>query len=396
MAKIRQEEFSMTAKFLKAALVIAVVLSLASSAFASEASEAINNFAFNAGKIIMAGNSGGFFFSPYSIISAFGMAYAGAAGETAGEIEEALGITQGIHDSLGALTRNLDKSGYVSSANRLWLKDGLKLRKNYTDTLRLNYNNTAKELDFKKKTEEARREINDWVSAKTNGKINDLLQNLDPATQMVITNAVYFNAEWRKKFPKSATGKEKFCTDTGRAKDVDMMKLRDDFSYSEVDGVKAVMLPYMGYKLSMIAVLPPKDNPDAVNSFDAETFAKWIEAMDIYDVDLWLPKFKTEKSYELKNVFEALGIKQAFTDDADFSGITGDEALKADAVIHKTFINVDEERTEAAAATAIPMMVGSAMPVQRPFAEFHADRPFFYFIIDNETRAILFMGYQTF
>ena len=254
MAKIRQEEFSMTAKFLKAALVIAVVLSLASSAFASEASEAINNFAFNAGKIIMAGNSGGFFFSPYSIISAFGMAYAGAAGETAGEIEEALGITQGIHDSLGALTRNLDKSGYVSSANRLWLKDGLKLRKNYTDTLRLNYNNTAKELDFKKKTEEARREINDWVSAKTNGKINDLLQALDPETQMVITNAVYFNAEWRKKFPKSATEKEKFYTDTGRAKDVDMMKQRDDFSYSEVDGVKAVMLPYKGYKLSMIAV----------------------------------------------------------------------------------------------------------------------------------------------
>ena len=386
----------MTAKFLKAALVIAVVLSLASSAFASEASEAVNNFAFNAGKIIMAGNSGDFFFSPYSIISAFGMAYAGAAGDTASQIEEALGITQGIHDSLGALTRDLDKSGYVSSANRGWLKEGLKLRKNYTDTLRLNYNSTAKELDIKKKTQEARAEINDWVSAKTNGKINDLLQTLDPDTQMVITNAVYFNAEWKVKFPKSATGKEKFYTDGEKFKEVDMMKQHDDFRYAEADGVKVVMLPYKGYRLSMIVALPSKYNPDAVKSADAETFAKWIDAMETYDVDLWLPKFKTEKSYELKNVFEALGIKQAFTDDADFSGITGDEPLKADAVIHKTFIDVDEERTEAAAATAIPMMVGSAMPVQRPFAEFHADRPFMYFIMDNETRAILFMGYQTF
>ncbi|MBQ3397780.1 MAG: serpin family protein [Synergistaceae bacterium] len=386
----------MTVKFLKAALVIAAVFSLASSAFASEASVAINNFAFNAGKIIMAGNSGDFFFSPYSIISAFGMAYAGAAGDTASEIEEALGITQGIHDSLGALTRNLDKSGYVSSANRVWLKEGLKLRNNYTDTLRLNYNSTAKELDIKKKTAESRTEINDWVSAKTNGKINDLLQTLDPDTQMVITNAVYFNAEWKRKFPKSATGKEKFYVEGERAKDVDMMKQRDDFSYSEVDGVKVVMLPYKGYKLSMIVALPSEDNPDAVKSADAETFAKWIDAMEMYDVDLWLPKFKTEKSYELKNVFEALGIKQAFTDDADFSGITGDEPLKADAVIHKTFIDVDEEKTEAAAATAIPMMVGSAMPIQRPFAEFHADHPFMYFIRDNETGTILFMGYQTF
>ncbi len=396
MAKIQQEETNMTVKFLKAALVIAVVFSLASSAFASEASQAINNFAFNAGKIIMAGNSGDFFFSPYSIISAFGMAYAGAAGDTAREIEEALGITQDVHDSLGALTRDLDKSGYVSSANRVWLKEGLTLLKNYTDALRLNYNSTAKELDIKGRTQESRTEINDWVSEKTNGKINDLLQTLDPETQMVITNAVYFNAEWKRKFPKSATEKEKFYVEGERTKDVDMMKQRDDFLYSEADGVKAVMLPYKGNKLSMIAVLPPKNNLDAVRNADAETFAKWIEAMETYDIDLWLPKFKTEKSYELKNVFEALGIKQAFTDDADFSGITGDEPLKADAVIHKTFIDVDEEKTEAAAATAIPMMFGSAMPVQRPFAEFHADRPFMYFIRDNETGAILFMGYQTF
>lgn len=386
----------MTVKILRAVIITAVIFSFTSSAFASQASEAVNNFAFNAGKIIMSNSGGGFFFSPYSIISAFGMAYAGAKGDTAQEIESALGITQDIHESLGELIRGLDAGGYISSANRVWLKEGLNLRASYTDLLRLNYNSTVKELDMKKKTEESRKEINDWVSEKTNNKINGLLQNLDPETRMVITNAVYFNAEWREKFPKSATSTEKFYTNGANFKEVDMMKQRNDFRYAEVDGLKAVILPYDGWRLSMIAVVPVKGRPEALKNFDAVKFSELLGAMETYDVDLWLPKFKTEKKYELKDVFEALGIKQAFTNDADFSGITGDEPLRADAVVHQTFINVDEERTEAAAATAVTMMVGSAMPIQRPFAEFHADRPFMYFIRDDRTGTILFMGYQTF
>lgn len=386
----------MTAKILRAAVIAALILSVGSCAFASDASEAVNNFAFRAGKIIMADSAGNFFFSPYSIISAFGMAYAGAKGDTASEIEASLGITQDIHNSLGDLTRELEKSGYVSSANRLWLKDGLKLRKDFTNIVRLNYNNTVKELSIKRKPEESMSEINDWVSEKTNGKIRNLLQSLDPYTSMIITNAVYFNAEWSEKFPKSATTTEKFYTVGANFKDVDMMKQRKDFAYCESDGVKVVMLPYKGKRLSMIAALPPKGDTDALRNVDAGTFAGWLEAMTMYDVDLWLPKFKAEERYELKRVFEALGIKEAFTDDADFSGITDDEPLKIGDVVHQTFIQVDEERTEAAAATAIPMLMGSAMPVQKPFAEFHADHPFMYFIRDNQTGAILFMGYQSF
>lgn len=386
----------MSAKILRAVLVVTVILALSSASFASEASEAVNNFAFNAGKIIMSNSSGNFFFSPYSIMSAFGMAYAGSAEDTAREIESSLGITQDIHESLGALMKDLDKSGYVSSANRIWLKNGLKLRKSYSDTLRLNYGNTVKELDMKGKTEESRREINDWVSTKTNGKITDLIQKLDPETRMVITNAVYFNAEWREKFPKSATSKEQFRTSSNSYRDVDMMKQNEEFRYTESDGVKVIMLPYKGYRLSMIVALPDENKPDALSNVDAETFAKWLDAMDVYDVDLWLPKFRTEERYELKGVFEALGVKQAFTDDANFSGITGQEPLKADEVIHQTFIEIDEEKTEAAAATAMPMLAGTAMPMQRPHAEFHADHPFMYFIRDNETGTILFMGYQAF
>ena len=386
----------MSAKIFRAVLILAVVISFASISFASEASEAVNNFAFSAGKIIMSNSSGNFFFSPLSIISAFGMAYAGASGSTAREIESSLEINQGIHESLGGLLRDLDGSGYVSSANRVWLKNGLSLRKSYKDILSLNYKAGAGRLDFKGKTEESRKEINRWISRKTNGRINDLLQTLDPETRMIITNAIYFNAEWRRKFPKSATENEKFCISGDNYTEVPMMKQRDDFRYCEADGVKVVALPYEGYRLTMIAVLPPKDNPELLKNIDADTFSKWLDAMETYDVDLWLPKFKTEKRYELKNVFEALGIKQAFTNNADFSGMTSDEPLRVDAVIHQTFINVDEERTEAAAATAIPMMTGTAMPMRKPFAEFHADRPFMYFIRDNESGTILFMGYQNF
>ena len=391
-----KEEIFMTEKFLRAALILVFSFSCVSSVFASEASESVNNFAFNAGRIIMSKSNGDFFFSPFSIMSAFGMAYAGASGDTAMEIESSLGITKGIHDSLGALAYDLDKSGLLSSANRVWLKNGLTLHRTYTDILTLNYNSRVKELDMKGRTEESRKEINDWVSMKTKGRIKNLLRTLDPDTRMVITNAVYFNSEWRRKFNKRATKDEKFYTDGEKYKLVPMMRIRYDFRYCESDGVKVIELPYKVGRLSMIAVLPPKDNPGALNDIDAEKFSEWRGKMEVYDVDLWLPKFRTDKRYELKNIFEALGIKLAFTNDADFSGITSDEPLKADEVIHQTFIQVDEERTEAAAATAVPMMMGTAMPVKKPFAEFHADHPFMYFIRDNESGTILFMGYQTF
>ena len=382
----------MTEKILRLILISAVIFSFASSSFASEASEAVNNFAFNAGKIIMSDSEGSFFFSPFSIITAFGMAYAGASGDTAREIESSLGINQGIHESLGELARDIDGSGCMSSANRVWLKNGISLRKDYADILRADYDGGVKNISM---NEKSRVEINKWTSQKTNGKINDLLQTLDPCTRMIITNAVYFRAEWSKKFPKSATKNEKFYVG-GTSKDVPMMKQRGDFSYCESDGVKMIELPYDGGRFSMIAALPPKENPDALKDFDAGKFSECLDSMKVYDVDLRLPKFKTEKKYGLKKVFEALGIRLAFTDNADFSGITADERLKADEVIHQSFIDIDEEKTEAAAATAVIMMKATAMPKRRPYAEFHADHPFMYFIRDNETGTILFMGYQNF
>lgn len=373
---------------------ISLVLVLSSQAFASTSAEVINNFALNAARII-GETEGVYFFSPFSIMSAFGMAYAGASGETAAEIERALGFDWELHGKLGEFVQDIIGTEQFSSANRIWLNKGLELRKEYQDNLYLYYRSKATELDIENDSEASRTKINDWVSEQTNGKIQNLLQQLDPATRMIITNAVYFNAEWQKKFPKDNTETERF-TDGEKVSGVSMMKQTSRFDYGEFDGIKIIRLPYKGRRLSMIAVLPPEENPDALYFVDMDTLKHWIASITEHRVDLWLPKFKTEMRCELSDLFKTLGVTQAFSNSADFSGISKSENLKIDAVIHQTFIDVDEEKTEAAAATAITMVRATSMPNPVPLAEFHADRPFMYFIFDDATGTILFMGRQTF
>lgn len=381
----------MSAKILRVLALLMMMLA-ASQCFASTPMECINDFAFSAGRILGA-SSESYFFSPYSIISAFGMAYLGAGGVTAREIESVLKVSPDIHSSLGELTARLADNGDVLSANRVWLRTGLTLRDEYTSNLLTSYNSHIRQLDFKGKTKAAIRTINDWVSTHTNGRITDLLSSIDPDTQMILTNAVYFNAEWLHKFPKRRTATGKFHRDDKSTVDVSMMKQIDDFDYGEVDGVKLVKLPYRGRRVSMLAALPRLGQDITLSS---ELFAEWLKSLSEYEVDLWLPKFKAENSYELQDLFKSLGMELAFSNQADFSGITDDVRLKIDEIIHKTFVEIDEERTEAAAATGMYMMLGTAMPAEKRRAEFHADRPFMYFILDNETDTILFMGRQTF
>ena len=390
-------------KMLKIVLSLSLILIFSAQSFASTATESINNFAFNAAKILEYGN-GEYFFSPYSVLSAFGMAYAGAEGNTAREIEENLGFNVQTHSQLGELIQDFEVEKAFSVANRVWFRSGLKLKDAYKDIL-LNYKSSAQELDFLHETEASRKKINSWVSEKTNGKILNLLQKLEPDTQMILTNAVYFNAEWESKFNKNFTSEEEFFPGGCIVDKVTMMKKHGDFLYAERDGNKIIKIPYKGGRFSFVVFLPPKiagyagtlENNAKAITLDADIFKNLLDSMSEYEVDLWLPKFKIEKSYELKDLFDSLGIKLAFSDFADFSGMTDDEKLKIDAVIHKTFIEVDEEKTEAAAATAIKMMKATAIaPVKKPQAEFHADHPFRYFIVDNYTGTILFAGRQTF
>ena len=173
-----------------------------------------------------------------------------------------------------------------------------------------------------------------------------------------------------------------------------MMKQNRNFLYCELDGNKIIEIPYKN-NISMYVILPAENDLNIFKNFTPEKFAGMLESLKIHRVDLWLPKFRVENSFELKNIFESLGIKLAFSNRADFSRITNDEKLKIDSVLHKTFIEVDEAKTEASAATGLTMVGITAMPVDYPEAVFHADRPFIYFIADSSGN-ILFMGRQTF
>ena len=374
-------------------LAVSLLLAMAVQAMASP-SEVINNFALSAARQISRTESK-YFFSPYSIVSAFGMAYAGASADTAQEIERALGFTDVLHEQIGAFMQDIAGTGQVYSANRVWLDDTLSLNADYQSLLSRCYSSSAETLDIQHDPVSACRIINSWANSHTNGKIPSLLSELNPSTRMIITNAVYFNAQWQSPFSKMKTSPEKFH-DGEKVSQVPMMKKYARFQYGEFEGVKVIQIPYKGHRLSMLVLLPTGDRPDALDGLSADTLKRWINELERYEVDLWLPKFRTENSYQLAEMFKDLGVRKAFTDDADFSGISSVEAMKIDAVIHKTFIDVDEEKTEAAAATAIAMMRATAMPVPERKAEFHADHPFVYFIMDDNTGTILFMGRQTF
>lgn len=382
-------------KILRLIFLSVLIFSLTPSAFAVTPSQSINDFAFNAARIILSDGEN-FFFSPYSIISAFGMAYAGARGDTAEEFERVLEFDPEFNTTLGDLIRDIDKNPTLSSANKVWLSSGMNLKAEYTKILTDNYDSTAEELDFKSDTDRARRVINNWVSDRTNGRIRNLLSKLEPDTRMILTNAVYFMAGWRKTFNPEATSTKNFYAPDNKRVKVQMMMQVDRFDYGEFDGTKVIRLPYEQSRMSMIVILPPKDKGLDVN-LDAAKFREYCKNLRRYEVDLWLPKFRTEKTYELKDLFTMMGLRLSFSNNADFSGITTDEPLKIDAVVHKTFIDVNEKQTEAAASTAITMLrATAAMPREYPKAEFHADRPFSYFVLDDDTETILFMGYQSF
>ena len=400
---------------IKLALFVILILFAASPAFASQdennfAVKSINNFALSSAKFFDDNKS--FFFSPYSIISALGMTYAGAEAQTAKEFEDNLLFNKNIHETLGAfnqdLISNLDgnnNSPLLKTANKIWLNKNLELDKNFENILEIYYKSSAKILDFTSEPEQAKNFINKWAAEQTNNKINNLINKITPDTQLILTNAIYFNGKWAREFSERFTKREIFNIDKDDKLEVDMMKRRAHMYYTEQDGIKILRLPYTG-RLSMIAMLPKDINLNwhiiiekLSGNDNYKKFNSWLDELREYNVDLWLPKFKTENNFELKDILIKLGLASAFSNSADFSGMINnkDLKLKIDNVIHKTFIDVSEKQTEAAAATAIMMTKATAAaPRPVPKAEFHADRPFVYFIIDDNSKAILFMGMQNF
>jgi len=359
-------------------------------------------FAFDLYKILK-DEKGNLFYSPYSISQALAMTYAGARGETEKQMAAALEFRLAqdrLHYNFNALDVILasrgqgaagkDGKGFrLNIVNAIWGQQGFEFLDSYLDTLAENYGAGLRLLDFINETEPSRITINDWVSDQTEQRIKDLIPPgaIDAMTRLVLTNAIYFNAAWENQFDEKATTNGDFHVLDGSTVTVPTMHQSQSFGYASGDGYLAVELPYDGEELSMVIVMPEAGSFD---SFEAtlsdEKITGIISSIGPQYIMLSMPKWEYDYTLGLKDALTRLGMGQAFTASADFSGMDGRKDLYIQDVLHKAFVSVDEAGTEAAAATAVIVGIVS-LP-----AEVTIDRPFIYFIRDIETGAILFVG----
>lgn len=351
------------------------------------------------------------FFSPHSISTAIAMTYAGARANTEKEIASTLHFDlpqDRLHPALDALDLALESRGKnqqgkdgepfrLHSTNSLWGAPDMPFVPTFLDTIAKNYGAGVRLTDFVKDPEAARQQINRWVEKETEDRIKELLKQgvISPATRLVLVNAIYFNAAWQRPFSPERTTKATFHGAAGDTP-VDMMRTEHSFRYAETENYKAVGVPYAGSELSFVAVLPMD-----LSSFESKlgTYVDEIsssfggargESLGNAEVDLALPKFKIEgESFSLKSALKAQGMKDAFEPGvANLTGMANADLYISD-VVHKAFIDVDEHGTEAAAATAA---VGDTTSAPEKIYSVTFDRPFVFFIRDDATGAILFLG----
>jgi len=365
-----------------------------------KAAESVNAFGLDLyGKIKNQG--GNLFLSPSSISSALGMAYAGAKGKTAEEMKKVLHFDladEQLHPAMGKLSELLthkEAGSKVSIANALWGQDGLEWLDSFLALTNKCYGAGLNLVDFKNATEDARQEINKWVEEKTNNKIKDLIQPgvLDVETKLVLTNAIHFKGTWKNQFKTRRTRKVKFHLDKNRGIEAELMHMYDEkFKYMKGADFQGLELLYAGDKLSMVIFLPNKMDGLAKleKECTVENLDKWISQMKSAKIDrLGIPKFKMICEFSLSDTLAELGMPTAFTENADFSGMRAKNDILISAVVHKAFVDVNEEGTEAAAATGVIM---KAKEEARQQTIFYADHPFLFLIRDVKTGAILFMG----
>ncbi len=358
---------------------------------------------------LAARSQGNVFFSPHSISMALAMTYPGARGATASQMKTALRFTlpdPALHRAFNALDLSLQKASskdgnvQLDVTNAVWGQQGHQFVPAYLDLLAQDYGAALYLLDFASAPEPSRSTINAWVAARTKDKIKDLLPPgaVSETTRLVLTNAVYFYGRWLRTFDRAATHEQDFTTGSGRVVRVPMMSL--DVSdhlklpYAEEAGqYQALELPYTGQRLAMLVLLPAEARYEAFErSLDGVRLAAITNALsDTPLAEVQLPRFEfTSDSISLKPLLSALGMADAFAPGvADFSGIDGSRELFVQDVVHKAFVSVDENGTEAGAATGVISGV-TAMPPQGK--RFVADRPFVFLIRDRQTGAVLFIG----
>ncbi len=341
-------------------------------------------------------------FSPASVAVALAMASAGARGETLTQMSRVLRMEAlpDPHRSFGDLVASLNdrdgKDGVVLRvANRLWGQRGQAFEPDFLALLQKRYGAPLGQVDFISAREAAAKAINDWVNAETHHRIANLIDpgDLDDATALVLTNAVYFKGRWESPFDKRATQDGDFASASGTVAVPTMHKL-GSYSYAKVDGAQIVDLPYRG-GLSMLIVLPDEvDGLSAIEGRMGRFYESWTEGLSKGRVlvDLQVPRWKARSHVVLNDKLIAMGMLLAFGANADFSGITDSPRLSIEDVIQAAFVEVGEEGTEAAAATAVSFHYASDDGPLTPPVVFHADHPFLYLIRDPESGTVLFIG----
>jgi serpin B len=343
------------------------------------------------------------FLSPFSIQVALAMCAAGAKGETRRVLANLIGAPETVEEQnrqYAALLQSVHGDGQrpfqLLTANALWGQQDYHFKPDFQEAIADFYDGALHVANFRTQPDEAARTINAWVREKTRDKIRELIQRdfISPDTRLILTNAIYFKGQWDEPFQKASTRKEDWYGPSGTSK-VPMMHRSGDYLYYEGEGFQALDLPYRGEQLSMLVVLPTQK--EGLTTLEPKWAAQGMYRLVTKrlhheeTVIVSLPRFKMETAFTLKPVLCALGAELAFSDHADFSGI-GEEPLKISEVIHKAFVEVNEEGTEAAAATGV-VMDTCAAPMRRPEPKvFQADHPFLFFIRDRHTNAVLFCG----
>jgi serpin B len=346
---------------------------------------------------------GNLFLSPFSISTALAMTYAGARGETAAEMARAMHFDlppDRLPPAFAAVLNQLNPSEgeqrpyKLFIADALWAAQGHKFLPEFLQIAQKDYAAAVSELDFRNAVEQARQTINDWVAQHTADKIKDLIPPgvLDATTKLVLTNAIYFKGNWAAKFDAKSTKEEPFTRADGSQVNTPLMHQTGEFRYLEEPDFQALELPYVGNRLRMVVLLPRKADglPELESKLTPEALAGWLGRLSERKVQVGLPKFKLTSEFRLDQTLRELGMKVAFEPArANFSGMDGTHELYIGAVLHKAYVDVNEEGTEAAGATGVVMKM-RATPGPPPV--FQADHPFLFLIRDAQSGSLLFMG----
>ena len=342
------------------------------------------------------------FFSPWSISAALAMTWQGARGTTEAEMARVLHFTlpqDEFHPAFSILIENVEKAAgenELSVANSLWGQRGYEFRSDFLKQSQEIYQAGLREVDFEGAPEQARQAINEWVEAQTKDKIKDLIQRgmIDPSTVLILANAIYFNGKWEKPFDEKRTREDRFHLLRGESVEARFMNKLDRYLYLEQEDFQAIELPYAGKSLAMTIFLPKEVSglPALEAILTQENLSLWISQLRWKQVQLSIPRFRMTSQFTLSQTLQAMGMVEAFQGGADFSGMSKKNDLAISEVVHKAFVDVSEEGTEAAAATAVMMMRTSVSERPDPPVIFRADRPFLFLIRDKTSGTVLFLG----